>query len=102
MCIGIPMMIIEQREFSALCRGRSGEKLIETMLIGPQPEGTWILNHLGSAREVISAEEAKKIEAALEAVDALARGEVGFDLDSYFADLADPERPPGGFDAKEE
>jgi hydrogenase expression/formation protein HypC len=96
------MMIIEQREFSALCRGRNGEKVIETMLIGPQPQGTWILKHMGSAREVISAEEAGKIEAALEAVDNLARGEADVDIDSYFADLADPGRIPGGFDPKKE
>ena len=96
------MMIIEQREFSALCRGRNGEKVIETMLIGPQPEGTWILNHLGSAREVVSADEARKIEAALDAVDALMQGGASLDLDQYFADLTDPARPPGGFELKKE
>ena len=96
------MKIIEQREFTALCCGRNGEKVIETLLIGPQPEGTWILSHLGSAREVVSAEEARRSESALEALDALTRGGGDLNLDSYFQDLNDPARPPGGFNTKEE
>lgn len=96
MCIGIPMEIIEQREFTALCRGRDGEKVVETLLIGAQPEGTWILNFLGSAREVLTPEQAHSITNALELVEALARGRAGVDLDAPFADLLDPSRPPGG------
>lgn len=94
MCIGIPMEIIEQREFTALCRGRDGEKVVETLLIGAQPEGTWILNFLGSAREVLTPEQARSITNALELVEALARGRAGVDLDAPFADLLDPSRPP--------
>ena len=96
MCIGIPMEILEQREFSALCRGRSGEKVVETLFIGRQPVGTWVLSHLGAAREVITAEEAAKLNDALDAVDALARGEQNIDLDAHFSDLVDPQRQPGG------
>ena len=88
MCIGVPMQIIEQGEFSALCRGRSGEKEINTLMIGPQPEGTWVLNFLGSARDVISEEDAEKINSALDAMAALMRGEKNIDFDSYFPDLA--------------
>lgn len=100
MCIGIPMEIIEQREFSALCRGRNGEKVIETLFIGQQPAGTWVLSHLGAAREVISAETANKLNDALDAVDALARGDRDIDIDAHFSDLVDPQREPGRLRAK--
>jgi len=99
-CIGIPMEIIEQREYTALCRGRDGERVVETLLLGPQPEGTWILNFLGSAREVLTPGEAKKIADALDLVDALMKGRDDVDIDSPFADLLDPARPPGGFHIK--
>ncbi|MCG8428294.1 MAG: HypC/HybG/HupF family hydrogenase formation chaperone [Chromatiales bacterium] len=88
------MQIVEQREFTALCRGRSGEQELNTIIIGPQPEGTWVLGFLGSAREVISADEAKKIQDALDAVDAVMRGEE-IDVDAYFPDLAREGRKPG-------
>ena len=97
MCIGIQMEIIVQREFTALCRGRDGEKVVETLLIGPQPAGTWILNFLGSAREVLTPEEANRIADALDLVDALMKGKDDVDIDAPFADLLDPARPPGGF-----
>jgi hydrogenase expression/formation protein HypC len=89
------MQIIEQREFTALCRGRSGEQEVNTLLIGPQAEGTWILNHLGSAREVITQTDAKRIDDALMAVEAIMRGDTDIDIDAHFADLADPNRKPG-------
>ncbi|MES9870332.1 MAG: HypC/HybG/HupF family hydrogenase formation chaperone [Sedimenticola sp.] len=88
MCIGIPMQVVEQREFTALCRGRNGEQEINTVLIGPQPEGAWILSAVGTAREVISEQEAIKLERALDALDAVMRGEEEIDVDSYFPDLA--------------
>ena len=97
MCIGVPMQVVEQRAFSALCRGRSGEQLVETLLIGPQPVGTWILNFLGTAREVIDEVQAQQILRAMDAVAALERGESEIDIDAHFADLLDPARPPGGF-----
>jgi hydrogenase expression/formation protein HypC len=97
MCIGIPMQIIEQREYTALCRGRSGEQEINTIITGPQPEGAWILSFLGSAREVITAEDARRIQDAMDAVDAVMRGE-DIDIDAYFPDLARPGRKPGTVD----
>ena len=93
-CIGIPMQIVEQREFTALCRGRAGEREVNTLLTGPQAPGTWVLNFLGTAREVISAEDARRIDDALAAVEAIARGEL-VDVDAHFPDLADPARRPG-------
>ena len=97
MCIGIPMQIVEQREYSALCRGRNGEEMIETLMIGPQPVGTWVLKHLGMARSVISEEEARCIDDALDAVEALARGDSDVVFDGLFSDLTHPERRPGGW-----
>lgn len=87
MCIGLPMQIIEQYEHTALCRGRDGERIISTLLTGPQEKGAWLLNSLGHAREVISEEDAVKIEDALAAVEAVMRGEE-LDVDRYFPDLA--------------
>ena len=100
MCIGIPLQIIEQREFTARCVGSNGEKVIETLLIGPQPVGTWVLDFMGTAREVLTEEQARQIAAALAMVDELMQGKEGVDIDAPFADLLDPSRPPGGFDIK--
>lgn len=97
MCLGIPMQVVEQREYSALCRGRYGERVVETLLIGPQPEGAWILSFMGTAREVLSAEDAKKIEDALSALEALSSGSEGPDLEACFPDLTASGRPPGGY-----
>ncbi|MCP4875195.1 MAG: HypC/HybG/HupF family hydrogenase formation chaperone, partial [Gammaproteobacteria bacterium] len=58
MCIGVPVQIIESGDLMALCRGRNGEEQVNMMLIGAQPEGSWVLNFLGSAREVLSEQDA--------------------------------------------
>ena len=70
MCIGIPMQVIEAGEFSALCRGSTGTEQVDLILVGPQPEGSWLLVFLGTA---------------LEALSAVARGET--DVDQFFPDL---------------
>lgn len=97
MCIGIPMQVIEQRDLMALCRGRGREELVNTMLIGPQEPGTWILNFIGSAREVLTEAEAKQTNDALDALEQIMGGDGNVDVDSYFADLTDPHRKPGSF-----
>ena len=55
--------------------------------------GDWVLTHLGSAREVISSDEAEKITAALAGLRAVMEGE---DLGDAFADLEanEPQLPP--------
>ncbi len=88
MCIGVPVQIIESSDFMALCRGRNGEEWVNMMLIGPQSVGTWVLNFLGSAREVISEEDAENINKALEGLAAIMEGETDIDIDSYFPGLA--------------
>lgn len=87
MCIGVPVQVIEPQGFYALCRGRNGEELVNMMLIGPQPEGTWVLNFLGSAREVLSEEDARNADSALDALAAVMSGDESIDIDSYFPGL---------------
>jgi len=91
MCIGVPVKVIEDRDFTALCTGRNGEEEVNMMLTGPQPEGTWVLNFLGSAREVLSEEDAMKINSALDALAAVMSGDGDVDIDAYFPDLAAKE-----------
>ena len=86
MCVGIPVKIIQSGEFVALCQGRNGQEKVNMMLIGSQPEGTWVLNFLGSAREVLSEHEALKIDKALDGLSAIMSGD-DVDVKDYFPDL---------------
>jgi hydrogenase expression/formation protein HypC len=79
--------VIASDGFVARCRGRNGEEWVNLMLVGPQPEGTWLLNFLGSAREVLSEEDARNADKALDALSAVMAGEEGIDFDSYFPGL---------------
>lgn len=88
MCIGTPVQVIENRGFTALCTGRNGEVEVNMMLIGPQEEGTWVLNFLGSAREVITEEDASQIDSALDALTAVMNGEDDIDVDAYFPNIS--------------
>jgi len=66
---------------------------VDLALTGSQPPGTWILNFLGAAREVLDPDEAAKIRAALDGLRAVM---TGGDLGAAFADLeaAPPRLPP--------
>ncbi|WP_419796534.1 MAG: HypC/HybG/HupF family hydrogenase formation chaperone [Terasakiella sp.] len=88
MCIGTPVKVIKNRDFVALCEGRNGTEEINMMLIGPQEEGTWVLNFLGSAREVISEQDAENINKALDGLTAIMDGAENIDVDMYFPDIA--------------
>ena len=87
MCIGIPVQVVEEGEFTALCRGRNGLVQVNMMLVGPQPAGAWVLDFLGSARQVLTPREAEEIELALEALEAVMKGEGEIDLDRHFPGL---------------
>ncbi|MEW8507486.1 MAG: HypC/HybG/HupF family hydrogenase formation chaperone [Candidatus Thiodiazotropha sp.] len=89
MCVGIPAQVIEAGEFVARCRSRNGVEQINMMLIGPQPVGTWLLSFLGSAREVISEEDARTIDLALDGLSAIMGENAEIDVDHYFPGLAD-------------
>ena len=87
MCIGVPVQIVKSGDFMALCRGRNGEEQVNMMLIGDQPEGTWVLNFLGSAREVLTENDAQNIDKALDGLSAIMAGESNIDIDAYFPDI---------------
>ena len=90
MCLGIPMRILEVHENSALCEGRNGQMLINTMLLEKVEVGQWLLTFLDAGREVIDAERAALVNAALDGLQAVSEGEE-MDLDIFFADLANRE-----------
>lgn len=88
MCIGIPMQVLEGDKAFAVCESDKQREVVDMRLIGPQPEGTWILVFLGAAREVLDAERAKQISNALDALQAVQQGQP---IDHLFADLIDRE-----------
>jgi hydrogenase expression/formation protein HypC len=90
-CIGIPMQVVESNDFVARCEGRGETADLNMLLVGPQEPGTWVLNFLGSAREVLTEDEARKINDALDALEAIMRGDPDVDIDAHFSDLVDHE-----------
>mmetsp|Transcript_6268 Transcript_6268/g.14402 ORF Transcript_6268/g.14402 Transcript_6268/m.14402 type:complete len:112 (-) Transcript_6268:669-1004(-) len=89
MCIGIPMQVIETRGTHALCGADGKQELIDMILVGEQSEGTWILNFLGAAREVLTEESAEHIRQALLAMSDIMQGD--HQIDHLFSDLIDRE-----------
>ncbi len=87
MCVGIPMKVVESDGFMAWCEGRGRREQLNMMLVGPQEEGTWVLAFVGSAREVLTEEQAAQIDDALDAVEAVMNG--ASDVSGYFKDLQD-------------
>ena len=92
MCLGIPAQVVECGEHFALCRSRDGELRVDLGLVGRQAPGTWLLTFLAAGREVIDAERAAAVDAAL---DALAAAQAGAtDFSAFFADLdREPQLP---------
>lgn len=92
MCIGIPMRVIAGNDCVAQCDRHGAIALISLMLVGPQPPGTHVLTHLGSAIRVLDADEARAIDDALAG---LAEAVEGREFESLFADLLnrEPELP---------
>jgi hydrogenase expression/formation protein HypC len=93
MCIGIPMQVVASEGDFVLCEGLGEQRRVDTLLLGPQPVGAWVLVFLDSAREVLSAEQAKKIGNALQALGLAMHGES--DVSHLFADLIgrEPQLP---------
>jgi len=89
MCIGIPMQVTEVEPGFAWCEGMGERKRIDTLLVGEQPVGSWVLVFIDSAREVLSAEDAQRISDAVLAVNLAMQGEV--DVSHLFADLIERE-----------
>ncbi|MCG7973281.1 MAG: HypC/HybG/HupF family hydrogenase formation chaperone [Candidatus Thiodiazotropha taylori] len=90
MCIGIPMQVVSTEGTTALCQGMGESRTVDTLLVGDQPVGSWLLVFLNSAREVLSEQRAEQISQAL---DLALSGES--EVDHLFADLVDrtPELP---------
>lgn len=103
MCIGIPMQVKQTGFGFAVCEGMGITREVDTLLVGEQAVGTWLLVFLNSAREVLSEPDAEKITRAVQAVDMvmssngkLASGGLGEQhIETLFSDLInrDPPKP---------
>ena len=91
--MGVPMQVISVDGLAARCATDGREAMVDLSLIGPQPEGQWVLVFLGAAREALDPETAEQIRRALAGV---ARVMAGGDLGDAFADLEgrEPRLPP--------
>lgn len=93
MCIGMPMQVIEDGSPGwAWCDDGDGHRKVDMMVVGRQVPGTWVLVHVGTAREVLGETRALQIKGA---VSALAAAVAGEPVDHFFPDLAgrEPELP---------
>ncbi len=90
MCLGLPMQVQSGSEYIAKCLYEDEVYDVDTTLIGEQPPGTWLLVFLGSARQVLTEQQAHEIANAIKAVSEVMSG--GTDVDHLFSDLA--ERKP--------
>lgn len=93
MCIGIPMQIVSVDGLRAVATEGGTEHEIDLSLTGPVAPGAWVLTFLGAARDVLEADEAARISAA---VEALQRVMAGGDAGDAFADIEarGPQLPP--------
>lgn len=83
------MQVVQNESGFAWCEGMGTHRRVDTLLVGEQPVGTWILVFLDSAREVLETARAEKITAALRAASLATQGQR--ELDHLFADLVDRE-----------
>lgn len=93
MCVGIPMRVIRCEGNYAICEGRNGEQQVDMLLVGEVQPGQWLLSFLGAARELLSDDDAEKINAALDGLEMALAGGSGFE--AHFADLIgrEPQLP---------
>ncbi len=90
MCIGTPLQVVAMEgDASAWCADGGAPELIDMMLVGPQPAGTWVLAFQGAARQLMTPEHAEQTRVALAALSAALTGEG--DIDRFFPDLANRE-----------
>ncbi|MES9942020.1 MAG: HypC/HybG/HupF family hydrogenase formation chaperone [Candidatus Thiodiazotropha sp. 6PLUC1] len=89
MCIGIPMQVVSCEGSYVLCEGMGESRRVDTLLVGDQQPGSWLLVFLDSAREVLSEQRADQIRQALLALDMALQGET--EVGHMFADLVDRE-----------
>jgi hydrogenase expression/formation protein HypC len=99
MCVGLPLKITAITGIAA--EVADSVELVDLSLTPEAQVGDWVLTFLGSAREVISEDEAEKIKAALDGLRAVM---TGGGVGDAFADLdaRSPQLPPhlqAAFDA---
>lgn len=93
MCVGIPMQITAIDGIAAQATDGTTAEVIDLSLTPEARVGDWVLAFLGAARDVITADEAHKIAAALGGLRSLMEGGA---LGDAFADLEAraPQLPP--------
>lgn len=93
MCVGLPLRITSIDGIAAMASDGSRVELIDLSLTPEARVGDWLLTFLGAAREVISADEAQKISAALDGLRSVMQGNGPGDA---FADIErrGPQLPP--------
>jgi len=93
MCVGVPMQILAVDGIAATATDGTTTEVLDLSLVGPVAQGTWVLNFLGAAREILAEDEAHKIAAALAALRSVM---AGGDPGDAFADIdaRTPQLPP--------
>lgn len=81
MCMGIPMRLAQ---VDGIAGHSEGGELIDLSLTSDAQPGDWVLTFLGTAHEVIDADRAAQIAAALQGLRAVM---AGGDASGAFADL---------------
>lgn len=97
MCLGLPMRIQSVDGAFALCAADGRTERVDLVLVPDAGVGDHVLVFQGTARQLLDAEEARRIAEALAGVAAIMAGEADAALiDRAFADLADrePVLPP--------
>lgn len=87
MCIATPVQIIESHAVMSVGRGRNGDEGVNMLLVGQQPVGAWVLAFLGWAREVITEQQAKEIDLALDGLQQIMDGADAIDVAHHFPGL---------------
>ncbi|MCE6950205.1 HypC/HybG/HupF family hydrogenase formation chaperone [Cereibacter sphaeroides] len=92
MCVGDPLRLLSVEGIAGTTTDGTRVSLVDLSLVPEAVAGDWVLCFLGTAREIITAESAAQIAAALDALrSVMAGGEVG----DAFADLdRAPSLPP--------
>lgn len=94
MCIGTPLQVVDCEGVYAICEARGQRERLDMQIVGKQPPGTWVLAFHGTARRVITENEARRIRDALAALQVAlsSDGEVApAALDHLFADIVERE-----------
>lgn len=84
MCVGVPMQITAIDGIAATTTNGQHVEVIDLSLTPDAQVGDWLLTFLGTAREIITEDEAHKISAALNGLKSLMQGG---ELRDAFADL---------------